>query len=105
MDPASGLTWRQRVDACSSILDALEDDEQLDEVVPLIAALTVQDVRAELSAIRHAADLGDNGEAHSLEDFLHRTVLRAVSSGHPAAPELAMEALRSRGISFRRRFS
>ncbi len=42
----------------------------------------------------------DDETAHSYEDSLHKSVLQAISKGHPESRELAREALKTLDIEF-----
>lgn len=62
--------------------------------------MTVEDVRAEVAAIRRMA--GDAEMAHGAEDELHQNVLRAIAAGADNAAEIAGEALMTMEIEFER---
>jgi uncharacterized protein with von Willebrand factor type A (vWA) domain len=62
--------------------------------------VTVDDVRAEVEAIRAIAS--DDERAHGREDELHQAVLVAISDGAANAVDLAREALKTQDVKFAR---
>lgn len=62
--------------------------------------MTPASVRARVATISAVAD--DPEVAHSLEDDVHLSVLRAIASGAPDAVELAAEAIKTADIRFAR---
>jgi tellurite resistance protein len=62
--------------------------------------VTVEDVRAEVEAIRAIAR--DDERAHGREDELHQAVLVAISDGAANAVDLAREALKTQDVKFAR---
>lgn len=62
--------------------------------------MTPEDVRARVEAIRAVAD--DEEDAHGKEDDLRADVLRVIANGSPHAQALALEALATEAIQFRR---
>ena len=66
--------------------------------------MTVDDVKTRLIEVAKLAIAGDFEAAHSAEDSLLVDVLQAIAGGNDdgCAPELARQALRSRGLSFKR---
>lgn len=60
-------------------------------------------VRRRVAEIAEAAESGDFGRAHALEDLMRDEVLEAIGRNTSNAPALARAALRSRAIDFPRR--
>lgn len=60
--------------------------------------LTVEDVEQMIKEI----DLNSDEEAHSAEDDIHRSVLKAIAAGAPNAKNLAETALKTLELKFYR---
>lgn len=62
---------------------------------------TPNKVRLEVEKLRK--EVGDPESAHSFEDWIHKSTLRAIASGETAKPiECAQAALRTESIKFPR---
>lgn len=62
--------------------------------------MTIKDVKDSVKRIEEVKM--DDERAHSMEDNLHQTVLKAVAEGASNADKLAKEALKSLKIDFKR---
>ena len=64
---------------------------------------TIDQVRADVRAIRKVAESGDHEVAHVMEDELHQKVLDAIATGACENPqECARTAIKTLGNSFHR---
>lgn len=64
--------------------------------------VTLQNIRDRITRIINAADKGDDEAAHSMENTLHKDVLRAIAGGADAPGALAFEALKTTQLDFER---
>ncbi len=64
--------------------------------------MTIKDVQDILDAIQFQADHNDFEAAHHLEDTLYEDVLRTIVEGHQDPVLLAIYALKSQKIEFKR---
>jgi hypothetical protein len=62
--------------------------------------ITLSQAAADLEHIR--SSVSDPGHAHSLEDALHRAVLKAIRDGSPDSQELARIAVSTTELKFSR---
>ena len=63
--------------------------------------MTVDEIQKEAREIARIGEF-DPEEAHSREDLMFEKVLKAIADGHPDAPSLAREAVRSLKSEFSR---
>ena len=64
--------------------------------------LTIDDIRLTVDAIETRAGERDYEAAHALEDRLYEGVLRSIARGAPDAEKLAIAALETRNLRFKR---